>query len=149
MRRVMFSILQSACAVLSIAPVMAYGQAQMPVFIESAAQDTVGSRLAYAIREKVRQSSGFALVTTTDGALFRIGLVTLDPNANASTAGYSTIYSVVLTAWRPQTKTWTYINKFVGNCGSARVNECAESVMAEADKASDVPRNFYKTLTKK
>ena len=101
--------------------------------------------MVYALRERLRQSSAFKFVSTTEEALFRVGVVTVDTSANTGSAGYSTVF----TAWQPQSGTWTYINNFVGTCGSNRVAECADSLVAEADKAADGARAFYQTYLKK
>ena len=114
--------------------------AQMSIFVEDTALDTVGSRLAFAVKERIRTTSGFKLVTARADAAFRLSLVTLDDKT-----GYSTVYSVVFTAWQPQTNTWTYLNNIVGTCGTSRIAECADGLVADADKAAEEPREFYRT----
>ena len=121
--------------------------AQMNIAVEDSAKDMVGSRLVFSIRERIRQSAGFKLVS--GGALFKASIVTLDPNESSATAGYSTVYSVVFTAWQPQTDTWIYLSNYVGTCGSLRVAECADGIVADADKAADTARAYYRTILKK
>jgi hypothetical protein len=144
MKAILFSIVLAAGVIFPSAAV-----AQLTVVVEATAQDTVGSRMAFALRERLRQSSAFKFVTTSEEALFKLGFVTIDASANTSNAGYSTVYSAVFAAWQPQTGTWTFLSNFVGTCGSSRVNECADTLVAEADKTADGPRNFYKTYYKK
>jgi hypothetical protein len=115
--------------------------AQMRVIVEDTAPDTVGSRLVFAVKERIRSSAGFKLVTARTEALFRMSIVTLDDKT-----GYSTVYSVVFSAWQPQTNTWTYLNNIVGTCGSTRIAECADGLVADADKTSEGPKEFYKTF---
>lgn len=124
-------------AISSILPLSA--TAQMKVVLEDTARESVGGRLTFAIKERIRTSSAFTLVSARQDALFRISLVTLDDKS-----GYSTVYSVVFSAWQPETGTWTYLNNIVGTCGSNRLAECADSLVADADKAAEEPRAYYK-----
>ena len=118
--------------------------AQLNVVVEDTAREAVGGRLVYAIRERIRSSSGFKLVSTQKDALFRFGVVTLDEKS-----GYSTVYSVVFSAWQPETGTWTYLTNIVGTCGSSRITECADGLVADADKSADQPREYYRTYVAK
>jgi hypothetical protein len=113
---------------------------QMNIIVEDTTRETVGSRLSFAVKERIRSSTGFKLVTARDEALFRMSIVTIDDKS-----GYSTVYSVVFSAWQPQTGTWTYLNNLVGTCGTNRIAECADGLVADADKTSEEPRQFYKT----
>lgn len=118
--------------------------AQMQIFVEATTKETVGSRLAFAVKERIRTSAGFKLVSQREDALFRMSMVTLDDKN-----GYSTVYSVVFSAWQPQTGTWTYLDNIVGTCGSSRIAECAEGLVADADSASEQPKAFYRTYFSK
>lgn len=127
----------------AIAVIGTCASAQMKIIVEDTAKEAVGSRLAFAIKERIRQSTGFMLVTSRQEAVMRLSLVTLDDKS-----GYSTVYSTVFSAWQPETGTWTYLNNIVGTCGSNRISECAESLVADADKASEEPREYYRTYFK-
>lgn len=118
--------------------------AQLAVVVEDTAREPVGGRLVYAVKERLRISSGLKLVANANDALFRFAIVTLDDKS-----GYSTVYSVVFAAWQPQSGTWTYLTNIVGTCGSSRLSECADGLVADADKAADAPRDFYRTYLQK
>ena len=134
-----------AFALVFLMAVLGTSHAQLKVVVEDTAREPVGGRLVFAVKERIRASSGLNLVTTKKDALFRIGIVTLDDKS-----GYSTVYSVVFAAWQPQSNTWTYLNNIVGTCGESRIAECADGLVADADKAADEPREFYRTyLTNK
>lgn len=122
---------------------IAPASAQMTVVLESTAREAVGGRLAFAIKERIRTSAGFRLVGDRADALFRISMVTLDDKS-----GYSTVYSVVFAAWQPQTGTWTYLENVVGTCGTSRIAECADGLVADADKTAEEPKQFYRTYFK-
>ena len=117
--------------------------AQMKIVVEDTAREAVGGRLAFAIKERIRSSAGFALASSREEALFRMSLVTLDDKS-----GYSTVYSVVFSAWQPESGTWTYLNNIVGTCGSNRITECADGLVADADKASEEPKAYYRSYFK-
>ena len=116
---------------------------QMQIVVEATTKEAVGGRLAFAIKERIRTSAGFKLVGDRAEALFRMSLVTLDDKS-----GYSTVYSVVFSAWQPQTGTWTYLENIVGTCGTSRIAECAEALVADADRTAEEPRAFYRTYLK-
>jgi hypothetical protein len=116
---------------------------QMKIIVEDTSRDTVGSRLAFSIKERVRSSNGFKLVTSQDEAIFRLSLVTIDDKS-----GYSTVYSVVFSAWQPQSGTWTYLTNVVGTCGTNRITECADGLVADADKTAEGPREYYRMYFK-
>lgn len=118
--------------------------AQMNIIVEDASRDTIGSRLAFSIKERIRSSNGFKLVTSQEEAIYRMSLVTMDDKS-----GYSTVYSVVFSAWQPQSGTWTYLTNIVGTCGTNRITECADGLVADADKTSEGPREYYRMYFKK
>ena len=122
---------------LGIAPLAC--QAQMKIVLEDSARDAIGGRLAFAIKERIRTSAAFTLVPTLKEAIYRMSLVTLDDKS-----GYSTVYSVVFSAWQPETGTWTYLTNIVGTCGTNRITECADGLVADADKVSEEPKAFYR-----
>jgi hypothetical protein len=116
---------------------------QMKVFLEDSSNDAVGGRLAFAIKERIRSSNGFSLASTKADAFFGIHLVTLENKSNNMTT-----YSIVFTAWQPETGTWTYLNNIVGTCGSNRITDCADGLVADADKAAEEPKAYYRAYIK-
>ena len=117
--------------------------AQMTIVVEDTAKEAVGGRLAFAITERIRRCAGFELVGARADALFRFSLVTLDDKS-----GYSTVYSAVFSAWQPETGTWTYLHNLVGTCGTNRIAECADGLVADADKTAEEPRAYYRAYFK-
>lgn len=108
--------------------------AQMSVYLGATADDSVGGRLVYAMKEKIRRSAGMTLVDRDQDGRIAVQIVTLDPDSSSG-GGRRTIYSVV---WLAKTFHETPIDMFltnsVGLCGSNKVQECAEDLVADTDK---------------
>ena len=67
-------------------------------------------------------------------SIFRIEIVTLDPDRDLSAKNSRTVYSLVWTAKTLHaTPVNMYLSNYVGVCGSERVKECAASLAAETD----------------
>jgi hypothetical protein len=111
-----------------------YGQNfRHPVEIMETAPDTVGSRLAYQVKEHIQKSASMRLTYENDDRL-QVRLVTLDPYANdPPLAGILTVFSVVYTWMNAKYMIMPYfMTQFVGPCGANRVQECAEIITAKA-----------------
>lgn len=107
--------------------------AQTPVYLQATTPDAVGRQLVFELREALRRSAGMSLAERKQDALFYMRLVTLDPN-NGSSAGYSTVYSAVITFQTFHTPpVEMYLTNYVGTCGQARISSCAQSLLAGVD----------------
>jgi hypothetical protein len=111
-----------------------FARAEMPDEVIESADDTVGSRLVYAVKEKIRSSS--SLEITFDKTIYRMQarFVTLDGN---DSGGRSTTYSMVLTFAKGDEGLPLYLDQITGVCGSSRVQECADGLVADISKTSD------------
>jgi hypothetical protein len=108
--------------------------AQTPVYLQATSPDSVGRQLVFELREALRRSAGLSLAERNQDALFYMRLVTLDPN-NGSTAGYSTVYSAVITFKTFHTPpVEMYLTNYVGTCGQSRIASCAQSLLAGIDE---------------
>ena len=104
------------------------------VYVEANTPDTVGTRLAYQLREQLRSSRGLQLAGTEADSFMQINLVTLDPDNNN---GLRTIYSAVITAHQLGNPTARiYLTNIVGACGGNRVTWCVDSLAADIDEWS-------------
>lgn len=124
----------------------AAGVPEMPIQVNATSNDMVGQRFVYFVKEDIRSSSSLTL--TIDSTLrMQLLIVTLDQNPTSP--GNSTAYSVVLTLVNPQQPFPFYLNQYVGYCGSSRVKECAQDIVANtADEAEQVIR-LLKTVYSK
>ena len=71
-------------------------EAKISVAVNHSGEDTVGQKLAFALRETIRSSSGYQLISGPK-ATYRISLVTLDPESSPSAAGRWTVAAVTFT----------------------------------------------------
>jgi hypothetical protein len=116
-------------------------EAKVPVNVEESGNDSVGQRLAFAVREKIRASAGYKLVEHADSRV-TISIVSLDPEHSEGSPGLSTAASIAFTMTNlnsfqrtnPQTYYPIFLTHLVMVVGSARVNEQAESILAALDK---------------
>jgi hypothetical protein len=102
------------------------------------ADDSVGQRLVYRIKEGFRRSSRFNLVEQHRFGL-QLSIVTLEGYKDSP--GSATVYSVVW-AWNNSEQPFPFfLTSSVGRCGSKRVQECAEDLIASTDNVvSEVSR---------
>lgn len=109
---------------------------QTPIEFIYTAEDSVGARLAYAVKEKLLSSKSLALSNNT-GSRFQARLVTLDGDGRSSQSSNYTIYGVVFTfRFDAEPVPW-YLNNFIGTCGVNRIENCADSIVARMSKEVD------------
>ncbi|HMM55082.1 MAG TPA: hypothetical protein PKC23_08705 [Candidatus Desulfobacillus sp.] len=115
-----FSLCYSSCTL-----------AQMSVFVAYSGKDLVGPRLIYAVKEKIRQSSSLRLSLDLNESVLQGRIVTIDWDTRKP--GYATIYSLVITLGVPETQSQSsyFIQQSTGVCGTKRIQECAEDIVAE------------------
>ena len=131
---IMLKSFLSATLVSLLAVTAAPCFAQMKVYVGSTAEDSVGGRLVYAMKEKIRRSAGMILVDRDEDARIAVRVVTLDPDT-AGGSGRRTIYSAVLTAQTfHNTPVDMFLTNYVGMCGTARIQECADDLVVVTDR---------------
>lgn len=132
----------SAAVALLGAPTRALAAGKVNVGISHTGEDTVGSQLAFALREAVRRSAGYELVPERD-ALLTIHLVTLEPRENAQ--GGWTVTSVVYTMQNrlaleprdPQTWYPIFLTAQVAVSGRDAVPSIALAILGGLDAAME------------
>lgn len=99
--------------------------AQLAVEIEATAEDAIGRRLAFYLRDEIGKSGTFSEVTSAYKTGFKVSMVTLDPYEKGARAGTSTVYSFVILAKNDEG--WDYfLTTYVGVCVNPQ--ECAKSL---------------------
>lgn len=112
----------------------AYGADKFPVWTKhNCEEDNVGQRLVFGIREQVRSSASLFLTDSYEESLLQLSLVCLDPDSDA--VGNLSRYSYSITAKNPNGVYDFSLSHGVGTCGSARIPECANSLLASIDQA--------------
>jgi hypothetical protein len=121
-------------AILAIMTARVFAQdpvRKIPVFFQCTCDDPVGSRIATAVRDLIAVSPRYAKSGTDfsrQGAsvfpIWSIRVVTRDTDENAS----RTMIAVAVT------RGLFFETLSVQSCGSLRVKECAEGIMADLDR---------------
>ena len=109
-------------------------QPKMPVEIVATADDQVGKRLIYFVKEGIQSSSMLSLSINPDFGL-KVMAITLDQSQISP--GNSTVYSFVITMTVRDQPVPYYLNQYVGYCGTAKVQECAQGLVANIAEDSD------------
>jgi len=109
--------------------------AAMPVQVIPTADDTVGSRVVFGIKERIRRSSSLELSLDDSVSRLQAHIVTLDNNPK--NPGLSTVYSLVVTWNNPAQPFPYYLNQYTGYCGSDRIEACADTIVSKISDISD------------
>ena len=109
--------------------------AQVPVQVLETSEDSVGQRLTYNLKEQIRESRGLQIARDLQSQRMQFRIVTLDQNP--SSPGNSTVYSAVTLWANPNVALPVFLDQQVGYCGSNRVDECAEALVASISKQAD------------
>ena len=76
----------------------------------------------------------------------QVNVVTLDQNT--SNPGYSSAYAVVILWNNPDQPFPFYLTQYVGYCGSSRVRECADGLVANISEQADRIIKLLQAATK-
>ena len=93
--------------------------------------DTVGQRVAYRVREGLRRSSSMKVADSYGDSVIQMSLVCLDPSAGDN--GTVSRYSYSITFLNNKGHYDYQLTHGVGNCGTRRVDECADGLVADID----------------
>jgi len=112
-----------------------------PVYVRSqCSKDPVGERIAFKVREGLRRSSSMTSVDTYTDSVMQISIVCIDPDEDK--VGSVSNYSYAITTLNTDGHYDFQITHGVGTCGTRRVDECAEGLVADIDSAiSDAIRH--------
>lgn len=118
------------CALLALFLTLGNASAAS-IYVGVTSPDAVGKALAYNLREEIAASSRHKLVIDESDAMFRLSIVTLDPDKDS----LRTIYSVVLNLKNyADGQNYDYhVTSWVGICGRAAVSGCARNIASNLD----------------
>ena len=121
----------------------AYAQSKIKIEVTHSGDDNVGNRLVYAIKEQIRKSS-FIELDYLDEPKFILGIVSLDLNNEAQ--GYSSCYGYTLYFYSPDKLFGDHIFSGAGYCGTDRVDNAAQGIMANIDNQLDTIKKYLYKL---
>lgn len=122
-------------------------RAEMPMEVLSTANDTVGRRLVYAVKEQIRSSSSMSLTFDESKARMQTVIVTLEQDRQ--NPGVSTVYSIVVTWNNPDQPFPFYITQYTGFCGASRIDSCANDIMSGLSEESDKIIRLFTNATQR
>jgi len=106
----------------------------MPIIIDYTGDDNVGGRLVYELKEGIKKSESMSL-SLIDELGIRISIITI--NSDRNNPGNKTIYSIAW-LWNTPGKPFPYyLTSTVGFCGSQRVSETAQGLVADTYEQSE------------
>ena len=124
---------------------------KIKVSVSHSGDDSVGKQFAYAVREAIRASNGYQLVSA-DASGMQVNIITIDPERTSSSGSYWTAASISYTManfipfqkGNPQTWYPIYLTSQVMTIGTKRTDEQARSVMATLDEVLEAYRRDAK-----
>jgi hypothetical protein len=119
-------LLAVSCRASAADPISVYVKSQC-------SKDPVGERIAFKVREGLRRSSSMASVDTYSDSVMQLSIVCIDPDKDK--IGSISNYSYAITTTNTEGYYDFQITHGVGTCGTRRVDECAEGLVADIDKA--------------
>jgi 23S rRNA A2030 N6-methylase RlmJ len=88
----LFGLLAALCL-----PLPTWSQdGKIKVSVSHSGNDSVGKQFAYAVREAIRASNGYQLVSA-DASGLQVNIITIDPERTSSSEGYRTAASICYT----------------------------------------------------
>lgn len=119
--------------VMALATVALSAESPKPkVEVVDHSSDPVGERLVYNIKEKIRSSLSLDLTSDQKSSHLRLIITTTDKEPNAK--GNATIFSVVWVVIFKDDPLPRFLDSTIGYCGTTRIAESAENVLASTDK---------------
>lgn len=103
------------------------GHSQVSIRVDSSGDDIVGKRLVYNVKEELRESSAFKLLSTN--ATINMLIHTMDRFPDSPNV--STMYSVVWLYTANNQR--TYLDSTLGFAGADVVDQSAETIVANTD----------------
>ena len=112
------------------------GVARVVVDCSKDCTDQVGSRLCYALKEKIRASAGYKLVDDSPALAAGVRMVCDDPDdGSAEEGGHRTVAAVTLTL--TSTTDERYLTTSILTVGGDRTERAAEAILAFLDSHTE------------
>ncbi|MGF6807660.1 hypothetical protein OKW30_002786 [Paraburkholderia sp. Clong3] len=142
--------LKSAVASLLIS-ISTIAVAQQPtkaaVFVEDHTEDNQGHRLAYAVKEQIRNSAGMRIVDTPGESALQVHLGSIDATGSQIQTAFTVVYT--LTDFGNPGSFQFYLDSTGGLCGAQAIDQCANSIVARLDTNLSSVRAAFAAAVKK
>jgi len=104
------------------------------VYVDCTGEDMVGARVCSSVKEKIRASKGFQLVSLAKAEEARASFVVhiVSQNDTGTDLNYASALSVTLTLPTPQ-RYEIYVTSIVMVVGTSKVDEIADSLISTLD----------------
>lgn len=109
---------------------------KVPIEVDSLSDDSVGERLAFQLRERIRQSTGYSLTSANEPHMVLV-LRTMDRDCLGKNK--STIYSIVWT-FKKDSVIRFYVDSAIGLAGDDVIEKAAEGIIARTDSMMESAR---------
>jgi hypothetical protein len=114
------------------------------VFVDCSCDDIVGGNLCYAVKEKIRASSGFRLSEQTPDIGIAVHLVCIDDAVGDEQRGNASAVSVAYATYAHSAITLEYYeSSTVVIVGTNRIGEVSTSIVSEVDKVAADNANYF------
>jgi hypothetical protein len=111
---------------------------KVPIEVDSLSDDSVGERLAFQLREKIRRSTGYILTSANEP---HMTLVLRTTDRDCLGKDKSTIYSIVWT-FKKDKDIHFYIDSAIGHVGNNVIEQAAEGIIARTDSIMELTRKI-------
>jgi hypothetical protein len=114
---------------------------RIPVELIHQGEDSIGQRIAYQVREMIQNSATMVPYSGNVPGWFRVRLMTMDIGEQKNNLScFSTILVMCNKDAKEKIPIEYYMTSWIGNGGSARVRDIAESIVAGVSKELEAMR---------
>lgn len=117
------------------------------VYIDDHTEDNQGHRLAYAVKEQIRNSAGMRTVDTVGESGLQVHLGSIDATGAQLQTAFTVVYT--LTDFGSPGGFQFYLDSTGGICGAQAIDECANSIVARLDTNLSGVRAAFASAGKK
>jgi hypothetical protein len=109
----------------------------LKIQVDCSGDDSIGSQVCYAVKEKIRASEGFELIDTAKPipGTFRLSLVTIETDSSDTASAISEVIT-----GRDKDGDELYLEQYVSICGADRVDYIANGIIADIEQQTEFMR---------
>jgi hypothetical protein len=115
------------------------GAQTVNISIDATSNDDIGRQIVMLVRQKVASSPLMNFVSSNQYSSIKLKVVTLSGDNDQATENFG-VYTEVLLLHSPKNALDSYLTSSVGTCGRNKIEQCADSIVADLDQWGDVVR---------